>query len=105
MSWFFNQYVYSTEIPVYNIAFKTIQNKAGSYDVTLRIIQEEVSPGFKMYVPLKLVLDDNSFARIRIEVKGKETLFTIPNLPSEPEDIIFNDLESVLCEVDYESWD
>jgi hypothetical protein len=57
-----------------------------------------------MYVPLKIVLDGDSFARIRTEVKGKETLFTIPNLPSEPEEIIFNDLESVLCEVDYEIW-
>ena len=58
-----------------------------------------------MYVPIKLVLDDDRLARIRIEVKGKETIINLPPFAGELEELIFNDLESVLCEVEYEDWE
>jgi len=58
-----------------------------------------------MYVPVKIVLNEERVGRIRIEVKGKETIFTTPALEGEVEEIVFNDLESVLCEVNYEDWD
>lgn len=55
-----------------------------------------------MYVPIKINLSNDRFARLRIEVKGKETIVKLPPLPEEPEEIIFNDLNSVLCEVEYD---
>jgi hypothetical protein len=58
-----------------------------------------------MYVPIKLVLDGDRIGRIRIEVKGKETIYSTPPIAGELEELIFNDLESVLCEVEYEDWD
>ncbi len=105
MSWFFNQYVYGTDIPKYNVAYKDEKTTDGKTIITLRIRQEEVPNNFKMYVPVKIVLDGERVGRIRIEVKGKETFFTTPALEGEVEEIVFNDLESVLCEVNYEDWD
>ena len=55
-----------------------------------------------MYVPVKIVLSGNRFARLRLEIKGKETTIELPGLPEKPEEIIFNDLNSVLCDVDYD---
>ncbi len=60
---------------------------------------------FKVYIPVKIIFDDESLVRFRILVDKKEKLFTLPPLPLEPDEIIFNDMESVLCEVDYDSWD
>jgi hypothetical protein len=105
MKWFFNQYIYGTDIPKYNVAYKAEKTPEGKTIITLRIRQEEVSNDFKMYVPVKIVLNEERVGRIRIEVKGKETIFTTPALEGEVEEIVFNDLESVLCEVNYEDWD
>lgn len=105
MSWFFDQYVYGTDIPTYEFAYKTEVTKDGKYLVTCRVVQKNVDEKFKMYVPIKIVLDDDRMARLRVEISGKEKIFQLPLLPEEPDEIIFNDLESVLCEVDYEDWD
>ena len=51
------------------------------------------------------MLDEEKVGRIRIEVKGKETILKTPPLEGVLDEIIFNDLESVLCEVEYEDWD
>jgi hypothetical protein len=105
MSWFFDQYVYGTDIPLYKVAYKTEKTSEGETIITLRVLEEEVPESFKMYVPIKLVLDGDRIGRIRIEVKGKETIYSTPPIAGELEELIFNDLESVLCEVEYEDWD
>lgn len=105
MNWFFDQFVYGTDIPLYKVAYKTNKTDDGKIKMTLRVRQEKVPVNFKMYVPVKIVLDGERVGRIRIEVKGKETFFTTPALEGEVEEIVFNDLESVLCEVNYEDWD
>ena len=102
MSWFFKQFVYGTEVPTYIFSYKTEKSAEGKVIVTCKIIQENVSDNFKMYVPIKINLSNDRFARLRIEVKGKETIVKLPPLPEEPEEIIFNDLNSVLCEVEYD---
>jgi hypothetical protein len=104
MSWFFNQYVYGTDIPLYKVAYKTKKTDDGKSELSLRIRQEQVPEDFKMYVPLKLILENEKVGRFRVEVKGKETLITIPSIEGELEELVFNDLESVLCEVEYEDW-
>jgi hypothetical protein len=104
MTWFFDQYVYGTDIPLYKFAFRAEQMNDGKFKIIIRVRQENVKENFKMYVPLKLVLPGEVVARTRMLVKGKETILEIPNLPDKPDEVIFNDLESVLCEVDEESW-
>ena len=99
MSWFFNQYVYGTDIPLYKVAYKTRKT-----ELSLRIRQEQVPDDFKMYVPVKLILEGEKVGRFRVEVKGKETLITLPSIEGELDELVFNDLESVLCEVEYEDW-
>ncbi|MCK7520936.1 MAG: hypothetical protein MZV64_26195 [Ignavibacteriales bacterium] len=49
----------------------------------------------KMADSIRLILADDKFVRIRIEVKGKETVFITPSIEGKLDDIIFNDLESV----------
>jgi len=105
MSWFFSQYVYGTEVPTYNFSYKSEETEDGKYKITCKVIQEDVPDNFKMYIPIKIEFSDDRFARLRIEIKQKETILKMPLLPEEPEDIIFNDLESVLCKINYENWE
>lgn len=104
MTWFFDQFIYGTDIPTYSFSYKSEKNDDGKYIVTCKVTQEGVSENFRMYVPVKIILSGDRMARLRIEVKEKESIFTLPPLPDKPEEIIFNDLNSVLCNVEYKKW-
>ncbi len=104
MTWFFNQWIYGTQIPEYSFAYKTVETPDGKYNVECRIKQANVPADFKAYTILLIKFDDDRFARIKIKIHGPVTEFTIPGLPLKPDEVIFNDLHSTLCEVDYEDW-
>ena len=105
MGWFFDQYVYKTDIPLYKVAYKTEETDEGKHVIKLRIRQEEVPENFKMYVPIKFIFVGDKIARIRIKITGKETIYSTPPVDSELDELVFNDLESVLCNVEYEDWE
>ncbi len=104
MTWFFNQYVYNVEIPEYEFSYKTEITDGGKYQVYCKMKQNNVPPDFKMYIPILVKFDNDQFARLRIFANGSNAIVKLPLLPLEPEEIIFNDLNSVLCEVDYTEW-
>jgi hypothetical protein len=103
MDWFFEQWIYGTDIPVYKFSYESKKAGDGSYLIQCKVIQENVPENFQMDVPVLIVLPDDRFARFRVNVKGRTTVFSLPPLPMEPDEIIFNDLQSVLCEVEYVS--
>jgi hypothetical protein len=104
MSWFFKQWVYGTEIPTYQFSYKTEKNESGKYVVRCKIEQLDVPEDFQMPVPVYIDFGNQRFARVRVPVKGPVTKIDLPLLPEKPEKIVFNDLESVLCEVKYVKW-
>lgn len=103
MDWFFKQWVYGTEIPKYKFAYKTFKDEEGYYNTKCRVEQQGVSDDFQMYIPLKVVFEDDRVARVRILAKGPVTEIELP-MADEPKEILFNDLESVLCEWDEVKW-
>lgn len=105
MDWFFNQWVYNTEIPKYNILYTLMPQENGKFKVKCRVQQSNVPDDFQMYIPFSIDFGDNRYARIRYLIKGPVTEFEFPVLPLKPEEIKFNYLESVLCEIDDEEWD
>lgn len=105
MDWFFNQWVEGTKIPKYTFAYKIEKRADNQFSIKCRVKQENVPPDFKMFVPVKIVYDDDKFSRMRVFIKGAVAEFELPYVPLQPNKIIFNDLHSVLCETDTESWD
>ncbi|MEN9282002.1 MAG: hypothetical protein RL594_937 [Bacteroidota bacterium] len=99
VSWFFNQWVYGNEIPSYNVAWKKEQQQDGQWKVTMRIRQHGVSESFVMPIPVKVASEDGKLVRMRINVGSTTNEVSLPLFTFEPEDVIFNDLSSVLCEV------
>ncbi len=105
MDWFFKQWVYNTEVPTYNILYKLEELENGKFKVKCTVKQTNVPDDFQMYVPFLIDFGEKRFARLRYLIKGPVTEFEFPVLPLKPEGIKFNDLESVLCEIDDEDWD
>ncbi len=105
MDWFFQQWIYGTDLPECKFAYKTEDVGNGKYQVSFRVKTENVSNDFEMYVPIKIDFGNDQFARLRIHVKGKNDVIKLPLLPLEPEEIIFNEFNGVLAEVEEEDWE
>lgn len=105
MSWFFREWLDGTHIPHYKVAYKIVPQLGDKYRVSCRIDDTEAPSDFKMVVPLKIDFDANTFVRLRVMVVGPHAEFDLPLIPMKPQKINFNDLNSVLCEVDEVGWE
>lgn len=105
MQWFFNQWVYGTDVPKYKFTYDYNKTENNKYLVKCKVEQKEVQNNFTAYIPLLIKFDDDRKVRIRVKVSGGLSEFNLPLLPLEPEEIIFNDLNSVLCDFEYVDWD
>ncbi len=105
MGWFFKEWVYNSEVPKYTILYKLEELPDGKYKVHCTVKQSGVADDFQMSVPFLIDFGEKRIARVREMIKGPVTEFDFPVLPLKPEKIKFNDLESVLCEIEGEDWE
>jgi hypothetical protein len=100
LDWFFNQYVYGTDLPAYHFEGQSTQNGAVS-SVHLKLTQSGVSPTFKMLVPVYLELADGKVTRLgSLSVVGDKTIeqtVNLPKLPSPVKKVSINYFYDVLC--------
>lgn len=104
MGWFFDQWVYGTDVPTYRVAHAVQKAEGDRYKVTCRIRQEEVPPDFRMYMNLKVDFGKDRYAYLRVLIDEAEEVVQLPLLPMKPKKIEFNALASVLCELKEERW-
>jgi aminopeptidase N len=75
MDWFFDEWVYGTEIPKYSIDTTNETGPDGKTNVTLRITQSGVGPSFKMVVPVYFELKDGKVGMLgQVALEGNSTL-------------------------------
>jgi hypothetical protein len=81
MDWFFNQYVYGTNLPAYHFDAQTTQNG----DVTslhFKLTQSGVPDKFKMPVPIYLEMADGKILRMgSVNITGNKTIDQTVQLP------------------------
>lgn len=70
MDWFFNQWVYGTDIPTYKVAWRSDPGPDGTHLVKLRVEQERVPADFLAYVPVTVDLGNKQAVRVRIKITG-----------------------------------
>jgi hypothetical protein len=104
LDWFFDQWLNTTAIPEYRVAWTATPGEAGKYLVKLRVKQQNVSDSFLAYVPIKIELEGGGVARLRVKVQGPLTEVDLPLMPAKPTSLLFNDLSGVLGEVRIEKW-
>ena len=104
LDWFFDQWLTTTAIPEYRVAWTAAPGQGGTYTVRLRVRQQNVSESFLAYVPIKIELEGGQVARLRVKVQGPLTEVTLPPMPAKPTSLVFNDLSGVLGDVSMERW-
>ena len=100
MDWFFDQWVYGVDVPRYrpDLDVSPLRDAAMPFVVHGTVRQEEVPPGFRMAVPIRLEFRDHEPILQRIWVDREEVAVEIP-VPAEPERIDFNYHHAVLAHV------
>jgi hypothetical protein len=102
VSWFFDQWVYGTEIPKYKFGYTYTETDDGKYAVTCNVKQEKVPDNFRMLVPITVLFPDEMYIHLKLWIDQPEMTIELPKLPYKPEKIVFNTFDAVLCKVDYE---
>ena len=101
MDWFFNDYVYGTDLPRYNVS-ATIENGPDGYVVDLKFAQSGVHDNFKMIVPVYVQLASGNVARMISTVARGNTSFEnrlrLGKMQDPPRAILVNYNYDVLCE-------
>ena len=64
LDWFFNEFVYGTALPKYSAEGTFRDGAPGTKILHLKVTQANVDAGFKMLVPLYLMLADNRIIRL-----------------------------------------
>ena len=84
MDWFFDEYVYGTELPRYHFEGEATPNDKG-VSLHVKLVQSGVSDGFKMPVPIYLEYAKGGVVRLgAINITGDRTIdqtFQLPKLP------------------------
>jgi aminopeptidase N len=84
LDWFFDEYVYGTEIPHYTISSEfTVVD--GATSAHLKLAQSNVSDKFAMRIPLYLQMQNGTTVRLaNVVIHGNKTIDTNVNLGKLP---------------------
>ena len=96
MTWFFNQWVYGTEMPKITVEYGIAKNEKGAM-LQGTITQRGVSKDFWTIMPMVATFGDKR-GSLRIAALGESTPFSV-QLPAEPDSIEFNPLQAILCDL------
>jgi hypothetical protein len=100
MDWFFNEYVYGTELPTYHFEGQTTDGADGT-SLHVNLSQSGVSEDFKMAVPIYLEFADGKVMRLgSASIKGASPLeqtIRLGKLPSPVKRVLINYNYDVLC--------
>lgn len=99
MDWFFNQWVYGTEIPQYDFKYQLKDAGGGKTELAMSVTQSGVSDSFQMRVPLDVVIDGQPRRIGMVSVEGSRTVNGQVLLPLRPEKVVLDSGHSILCTI------
>jgi Peptidase family M1 domain len=100
MDWFFNQWVYGTEIPHYALKYDLKDAGGGKTQLSFSITQSGVSDSFEMKVPVYVVMSGHPRRLGMMGVKGSTTVSANVVLPTRPDKVELDSEKSILCTVE-----
>jgi hypothetical protein len=100
MDWFFNEYVYGTDLPAYHFESQTTPNENG-VSLHVKLIQSGVPADFKMVVPIYLEMADGRIIRMgAASISGDSSVdktIQLPKTLSGVKKVSINYFYDVLC--------
>ncbi len=101
MDWFFNEYVYGTQLPSYKMDSSFDIGADGDVVLNLKVTQSNVDEKFHMLVPIYLELaDGNMFALGRARLTGNKSIdqkIPLKGLKTKPRRAVLNYYDDVLA--------
>jgi aminopeptidase N len=97
MDWFFNQWVYGTEVPSYSIRYQTKDAGNGKTLLTFSVTESGVSPQFQGRVPIYAIVKGQPNRLGLARIVGPATASAEVQLPFNPEKVTLDEGHSILC--------
>ena len=101
LDWFFNEYVYGTALPSYNIDYTFDKDASGDVVFGLKVTQSGVDDKFRMIVPIYLELADGRMANLgRARLFGNASVnqkLPLKGLKDVPKRALLNYYDDVLA--------
>ena len=99
LDWFFDEWVYGTEIPEYDFSWKLETANDGKTVLRMALTQSGVSDSFQMWVPIYVQVNGKVQRLGLVKVRGANTLSDEIVLPFHPEKVMLDENRSILCRV------
>jgi peptidase M1-like protein/carboxypeptidase family protein len=96
MDWFFDEWVYGTQVPRYKFDYQMSAAEAGKVKLHMTLTQSEVDDRFAMLVPVFVDFGKGPVRLGQIPIIGSSTGSFDVILPAEPKKVILNAYKDVL---------
>ncbi len=101
MDWFFNEYVYGTQMPYYKLDYSFDTGADGEIVFSFKVTQSRVNDGFRMLVPIYFELADGTMAFVgRANMSGNSSVeqkVPMKGLKAKPRRVVLNYYDDVLA--------
>jgi hypothetical protein len=101
MDWFFNEYVYGTQLPTYGVSSAFDVGTDGDVVMTLKVTQSGVDDHFRMLVPVYVELADGNIVFLgRARISGNASIdqkIPLKGLKVKPRRAVLNYYDDVLA--------
>jgi hypothetical protein len=96
-SWFFNDWIYSADIPTVRWSYKT-EPAAQGVKLSLTVKRSDAPPDFTFLVPVRVEFDNGKAGMFFVNVKENEQTIT-KDLPAQPKNVVFAPNYSLLANI------
>lgn len=101
MDWFFNEYVYGTQLPSYKLDYTFAPDSSGDQILDFKITQSNVDGKFKMLVPIYLELDNGKMLLLgRAHLSGTapvQAKVPLKGMKTSPHRAVLNYYDDILA--------
>ena len=96
LDWFFNEWVYGTQVPRYHFEYQLAPGDGGQVKLHMTLTQSEVDDQFAMLVPVFADFGKGMIRFGQIAVIGNTTRSLDVQLPSQPKKVALNAYKDIL---------
>jgi hypothetical protein len=96
LDWFFNEWVYGTQVPRYHFEYQVTPQEAGKVKLHMSITQSEVDEHFAMLVPVFADFGKGWVRFGQVGVVGNSTRSVDVDLPGQPKKVALNVYKDIL---------
>jgi Peptidase family M1 domain/Carboxypeptidase regulatory-like domain len=96
LDWFFDEWVYGTQVPRYHFEYQLVPAEAGKVKLHFTVTQSEVDDHFVMLVPVFADFGKGMMRIGQIAIAGNSTRSTDVTLPVQPKKVALNAYKDIL---------